>query len=176
MFKTFTPDELLAQWRLARHLEPLRADVAVTFDGARTDPIDRMELEQWWLETLDTAPDSWLQWTDFTGDATVKLAPDGQSVLLTTPRQKPLLRPRALRMEGWEADALIVPPGHPLHQLQMHPLTAASPSQPVAVAIDPNTLQIYPPSSLKLTSLQAVDENNYTFDVRCLKTMNHDCI
>lgn len=171
MIKTFTPSELMAQWRLARHLEPLRAGLSVTYDGADTEAIDALELQKWWEQTLDTVPDQWLKFTDFTPWATLQQRPGVPGAVLTTPPNKPLRRVKAVMLEGWNACATVVSPGHPLHAIQLNPLTASGPNSPVAVSVEAHTLILFPPSSLTLASLQAVDEEDYTFDTRCLHTM-----
>lgn len=54
---TLTRQEMLAQWKLRRALEPLRADcTAQRNDGIDLDRYLTEEMRSWYLRMLDTAP------------------------------------------------------------------------------------------------------------------------
>lgn len=167
MFKTYTQQELVDRWRLMRHLEPLSADVTVSFDGIDTSELDVAEAMGWWCSVVDTAPMEWLHATDMKDEAKLAMASDTSCVELTMPPNKPLRRVRALRLDGWQKEASIVEPGSPRALLQTNDASRAGVLEPVAVRLDPWHLRLFPATSTRLLTLEAVDETDYTFDERC---------
>ena len=76
---TLTKAQMLEQWKRRRWLEPLRADCRIRrSDGADLDAYAEMEMRQWYLDLLATAPAEMLAVTDLTLSATVKRAPEGR--------------------------------------------------------------------------------------------------
>lgn len=48
---------MLAQWKLRHYMEPLRDDCEVTrYDGVNVDSLIALEMQDWYLHLLDTAP------------------------------------------------------------------------------------------------------------------------
>lgn len=48
---------MLAQWKLRHYMEPLREDCEVTrYDGVNVDSLIALEMRDWYLHLLDTAP------------------------------------------------------------------------------------------------------------------------
>lgn len=149
-----------------RHLEPLRADVTLTYDGVDTSELDRLECRDWWLHVIDTAPLEMLHLTDLRGEATLTLNQTAGRAELTMPERYPLRRVGALKLAGWQGEVRVTSFHSQLALLQLNPYSRAGVMRPVCVQVDPWHWHLYPGTSSQLETLMAVDENDYTVDER----------
>ena len=103
---TLTRQEMLAQWKLRRALEPLRDDcTAVREDGMDMDRYLTEEMRSWYLGLLDSAPVEVTGWTELAGDVTVTLLADGSGEIQLPGNCR---RGVEVMLEGWQRPATIV--------------------------------------------------------------------
>lgn len=174
MFRTYTRQELVDRWRLVRYKEPLRADVAVTFDGLDMSALDEAAVDDWWLWLVDTAPEHWLTCRNYADVAQLKRNDVAECIEVTMPMLFPLRRITSVRLQGWQADAEILSPGSREAFMQLNSYSRAGIIHPAAIHVDPWRLLLYPAVSTTLECLKAVDDSDYTIDSRCLITMTYE--
>lgn len=129
---TLTRAQLLQQWRLRAFPEPMNEGSAVsTIDGIDIDAYFDAAMSDWYRTLLRSAPPELLYPQDY-ASRLVPVATSGGAVQLTLPDSA--VRPVALRLRGWNADACIVTdPGMSVAVRQLCPLTRAGVDAPVAV-------------------------------------------
>lgn len=176
MMLSLTEAEMLEQWKLLRHLLPLRADApGVTRSyGIDIDAICRTEMRRWYLRQLDTAPAHLVPVADVASRVT--LTADGDNAArLTLPDD--IRRVLAVRCDSWHADAVLAAPGSDDERRQRSPYTRSGAYSPVAVTVGRlMTLYGVTPGT-HLTSLRCVCEpaqHMYIFDESLLSSIDND--
>lgn len=168
---TLTKAQMLAQWKQRRWLEPLRADCRIRrSDGADLDAYAEMEMRQWYLELLATAPVEMLAVTDLTLSATVRRAGEGRLVI-DLPASA--VRVVKVRVAGWQRDAEITADPHsPLALRQANRFACGGVEHPVAVHSGRRLELFSAESSKALPGVEALwiiadtGPDSYTFDER----------
>lgn len=73
-----TDQQMLAMWREAKGLEPMRSDCSIeTFDGYDITSAMMVEMRQWYLQLLDTAELRYLELSDITDSLKLKPVANG---------------------------------------------------------------------------------------------------
>lgn len=166
--------EMLAQWMLRRHLEPVRTDCLVERDDAvDLEAVCAMEMRAWYLELLATAPAELLAPTDVAAECDCEASADGYSVDVWLPES--VVRPLSARLAGWGRSAAVVGPDDPSARLCATRFGAGGVAEPVAVAEAGGRLRLYSRPSTRRAPvveslLAAVDTGpeRYRFDERAL--------
>lgn len=171
MTVTLTHEEMLAQWKLRRALLPLRLDCEVTRrDTVDVDRLAALEMRDWYLRLLDTAPVELTGVTDLAGEVAVTAVDDGTATVVLPPGCRRVV---SVEMEGWERPATVVAdPASPVARLQTSRYSRGGAARPVAV-VEGDTLRLYTPvnASARLVSLKCVTEpadGSYRMDERAL--------
>ncbi len=175
MIITLTHSEMLAQWKLRRVLEPLRDDcAAVRRDGIDLDRLLALEMRDWYLQLLDTAPAELTGVTDIAADVDVVMQPDGSGVVALPEGCRRVV---AVTMKGWRRGATVVTdPDSPLAMLQTCRHSRGGTVMPVAV-VDGSVLRLYTPpdgDAAEITELKCVmepPEGVYRMDERALSSI-----
>ncbi len=122
---------MLAQWKLRRGFAPLRADCVITRrDGIDLDALHRLEMRDWYLDLLDTAPVNLLALTNIAGDIAV-VEHDDNAATVTLPEN--CRRVVEFQLGGWERPAVITQPGTALALLQSNRYSRGGCENPVVV-------------------------------------------
>lgn len=169
-----TKEEMLAQWMLRRHLEPVRADCVVErSDALDLETICAMEMRGWYLDLLATATPNLLAPCDIAADCEVEAAPDGYSVEIWLPDN--VVRPLSARLAGWMRSAAVDDGTVESAVRCASRFSAGGIANPVALVEPGGRLRLFSrPSSRRapvLESLVAVideGERFYSFDERAL--------
>jgi hypothetical protein len=140
MIITYTKQQMLAQWKLRRLLEPLRSDCRITrSDGVDLDAYATRKMRLWYLDLLANAPVEMLATTDISANVTVKSAADGT---LTLDLPDTVMRVVRVRLEGWKCDATLTPAGSTLALRQRNRFACGGVEHPVAV-VSRHHLELY---------------------------------
>ncbi len=124
-------DEMLSQWRMRRALEPLRSDCTIErIDGIDIDTFLKMEMRDWYLNLLDTAPAHLLMLTDITSNVSVSRNND-QSAIITLPQG--CRRVIQLSIDCCDNPVEIVAADSPLAMCQLNPFSRSGSIAPVAI-------------------------------------------
>lgn len=180
MMITLTRQEMLAQWKLRRALEPLRADcMAQRNDGIDLDRYLTEEMRSWYLRMLDTAPVEMTGWTEIAGEVAVTVAADGSGEILLPENCRRVIE---VRLEGWKRQATIVTDSNTaLAVRQQSRFTRGGTVDPVAV-LSGRRLRLYtPPAGMTpaIATLRCVTvprDDCYTMDERALELLYDDSI
>ena len=129
-----------------------------------------MEMRQWYLDLLATAPAEMLAVTDLTLSATVKRAPEGR-LFIDLPA--PAVRVVRVRVAGWQRDAEItIDPHSPLARRQANRYSRGGVENPVAV-LSGRRLELFSAESSKaipgVEALWVINDtgpDSYSFDER----------
>lgn len=172
---TLSSDEMLAQWKLRRGFAPLRADCVVSrSDGVDLDALLRLEMRDWYLNLLDTAPTRLLSLTSIADDIAI-VAHDDNTATVTLPQY--CRRLVEFQLDGWARPATITAPDTPLARLQANRYSRGGCESPVVVRHG-NRLRIYSlPSNSTPTITRAIAvmepaNGNYEMDESALSTIN----
>lgn len=167
--------EMLAQWKLRRGFEPLRADCVISrADGIDLDALHRLEMRDWYLNLLNTAPVEMLVLTDIASDITVIPTEDGVGTVLLPESCHRLVE---FQLNGWSRPATIIePPDCYEAQMQINPYSRGGVAQPVVVK-RANRLHLYslPPGTPSILRAMAVVEpadGTFEMDESALATIN----
>ncbi len=167
-----TQAEMLAQWKMRRYLEPLRADCQMSrSDGIDLDAYCVMEMRKWYLELLSTASVDYLVPTDMTLTATLRRG-EGNRGLITLPQGT--LRIIRVKLSGWQRDAMVVTdPASALARRQYNRFSCGGVERPVALWGGDGLLELFSLPSLNgvpvveaLTVIVDPGEERYEFDER----------
>lgn len=124
-------DEMLSQWRMRRALEPLRSDCTVErIDGIDLDSFLKMEMRDWYLNLLDTAPIHLLTLTDITSMVSLSKNKD-RSVVIRLPQG--CRRVIELTLDCSPVPIKITPPDTPLAICQQNPFSRSGIVSPIAI-------------------------------------------
>lgn len=171
---TLTKAEMLAQWMLRRHLEPVRTDCRVARDDAVDfEAVCFSEMRGWYLELLANAPPELLAPEDVAKQCEVEASADGYSVDLWLPDN--VVRPLSVRLAGWCRSAPVLPAGSPAARRCAARFAAPGVAEPVALLEPDGRLRLFSRPSTRrapvVESLMAVVDNGdeaYSFDERAL--------
>lgn len=164
-------EEMLYQWRLRRALLPMREDCAVTrYDGIDIDPLLRLQMRDWYLNLLDTAPVELLTLTDIAADITTSRDSSGITTVKLPERCRRIIE---FRLEEWERPATIITnPNSPEAILQSNPYSRGRSCLPVVVKHN-NLLYLYSaetenPVIATALAVMLPDDGTYELDERAL--------
>ncbi len=165
---------MLSQWRMRRALEPLRSDCAVTRrDGIDLDSFLKIEIRDWYLNLLDTAPVHLLTLTDIAPLVAIEQAGEGCSAI-TLPQQ--CRRIIELNINNNPAPVEITAAGSPLALCQQNPFSRAGDIAPVAM-LHGSRLTIYSasvPSIARLLCVMEPEDGYYELDEAALSLITTD--
>lgn len=167
----FSAEEMLYQWRLRRALLPMREDCTVTrYDGIDLDSLLRLQMRDWYLNLLDTAPLEMLTLTDISADIAVVRRDDGLDTVTLPGNCRRLVE---FRLEEWERPAEIVADPHsPVAVMQTNPFSRGGACRPVAVCHN-NTLYLYSvtsavPKIAKALAVMLPEDGTFEMNERAL--------
>ena len=125
-------DEMLAQWKLRRGFAPLRADCEISrSDGVDLDAILRLEMRDWYLNLLCTAPIEMLATTNIANDIALSLIDNGDAIVILPENCRRIVE---FQLEGWEIPARIITDPNSLEALlQQNPYSRGNSSRPIVV-------------------------------------------
>lgn len=170
---SLTREEMLVRRRLAGGFEPLRVDCTVEDTaGVDIDALLEQELRSRYLTLLDTASEEYLAPADVAGETGVAEYADGGSLLTPPAGCRRVLR---VRMAGWEREAEVAAAEERsrVEARQRNPYTAATASQPAALARADGRVAVWPASVSVETVWAACDEGPevYNIDERALAVL-----
>ena len=167
-------EEMLAQWKLRRGFEPLRNDCVITRnDGVDLDQLLRLEMRDWYLNLLNTAPLNMLSTTNIANDIAIVKGGDNVGTITLPENCRRIVE---LQLEGWSRQAKIL--DDPFCQealLQDNPYSRGGCEQPIAIKHG-NRPHVYslPSSTPKIVKAIAVMEpadGSYEMDESALSTI-----
>lgn len=170
---TLSRVELTAQWRLRRHLEPQRADITVIYDGAGMERLEAEELNDWWDNLLETAPNDWLHQEDLTSVVETELRDDG-GMEITFPERVRLKRLTEIELSSWKGPVSFIDPLSYEMEKEKNPYIKHGVHSPIAVVYPGKRYVIYPVTRNDIKRIMGIcdsDGETYTFDSRCLSTI-----
>lgn len=172
---TLSSDEMLAQWKLRRGFAPLRTDCVLSrSDGVDLDALLRLEMRDWYLNLLDTAPTRLLSLTSIADEIAI-MAHDDNTATVTLPKY--CRRLVEFQLDGWTRPATITTPDTRLARLQDNRFSRGGCESPVVVCHS-NRLRIYSlPSNSTPTIIRAIAvmepaNGNYEMDESALATIS----
>ena len=173
---TLSSEEMLAQWKLRRGFEPLRSDCVITrSDGVDIDQLLRLEMRDWYLDLLCTAPVEMLATTNIANDIAVVVRDDGVGIVTLPESCRRIVE---FQLDGWCRPAKIITNPHCQEALiQDNPYSRGGCEQPVVV-LNGNRLFLYslPSSTPKIVRAIAVMEpadGSYVLDERGMATIQN---
>jgi hypothetical protein len=166
-------DEMLSQWRMRRALEPLRSDCTVErIDGIDLDSFLMMEMRDWYLNLLDTAPPHLLTLTDITSKVSLSKN-DDLSATIRLPQG--CRRVIELTLDCSPVPIKITPPDTPLAICQQNPFCQSGAVSPIAIHSN-NSLIIHAGSDnfniVQLLCVMEPDEGLYELDEAALSLIS----
>lgn len=172
MLTTYTKDQLMAQWRLRRGLEPMRGDLTVEYDGVDTSALDEAELADWWADMTVHAPAELFGQKDLSVRCTTGTAAGGGTDV-ELPASAGCRRVLGVRLSGWKREGVLVAPDSRIAELQRWEYTQAGTESPVAVVYSPQHVRCFPAGE-DVEHFRAItdgDGETYTIDSALLATM-----
>ena len=167
-------NEMLAQWKLRRGFEPLRADCVITrSDGVDLDALLRLEMRDWYLSLLNTAPIEMLATTNIAGEIALAKNDDSTATVILPQNCRRIVE---FQLSGWDRPARIVDDTDSYDALlQDNPFSRGGCAQPVVVKRH-NMLYIYslPPGNVSVIRAMAVMEptdGSFEMDEAALATI-----
>lgn len=171
--------EMTRIWLLRKGFEPLRSDCRISrSDGADLETLARQECRIWYDRLLREAPAELLELHDLAAELSVTATPAG-SLCVALPDS--CVRPVAVKLQGWNAPAVIVRADDPLARRQYLPYCAGGCDRPVAVLHPDNRLELFgrtgkspEPLEYLLCAVKSTDENGellYEFAEAALSTI-----
>lgn len=166
---------MLAQWKLRRGFEPLRADCVITrSDGVDLDALLRLEIRDWYLSLLNTAPIEMLATTNIASEIALAKKDDSTATVILPQNCRRIVE---FQLSGWDRPARIIDDVDSYDALLQHnPFSRGGCAQPVVVKHH-NMLYIYslPQGNVSITRAMAVMEptdGTYEMDEAALATIN----
>lgn len=166
--------EMLAQWKLCRGFEPLREDCEITrTDGIDLDALLRLEMRNWYLNLLKTAPIDMLAITNIANDIAIVKNDDNTGTILLPESCRRLVE---FQLKGWKRPAKIIEDTN-CHDalLQDNPYSRGGCEQPVVIKRG-NRLHIYSlpddnPQILRAMAVMEPTDGSYEMDESALATI-----
>jgi hypothetical protein len=170
----YTPDEMMAQWRLRAFPETILANCSVTrHDGIDLDAHLMARMRAWYVDLIYNAPSELLAPVDIADRIDVQMLPDGTAQFILPDDAVRLVR---LLLPGWKAPAMIIADDTlPGAVLQLSGRQRSDNRAPVAV-VSGKTVHVCSPtpglSAVPLECLAVVDTPDlYHLDERALSTI-----
>lgn len=171
---TLSSTEMLAQWKLCRGFEPLREDCEITrSDGIDLDALLRLEMRNWYLNLLKTAPIDMLAIKNIANDIAIVVNDDNSGFVLLPETCRRLVE---FQLKGWKRPAKIIDdPNCRDALLQDNIYSRGGCEQPVVIKQN-NCLHIYSlpdnnPSILRAMAVMEPTDGTYEMDESALSTM-----
>lgn len=166
-------DEMLSQWRMRRALEPLRSDCTIErIDGIDLDSFLKMEMRDWYLNLLDTAPLHLLSLTDIASKVSISRNND-LSVTITLPQK--CRRVIELTLDCSPSPIKITTSDTHLAICQQNPFSRSGTSSPIAIYCHDNLI-IHAGSNdfniVKLLCVMEPDDGFYELDEAALSLIS----
>lgn len=170
-------DEMLAQWKLRRGFAPLRTDCEITrSDGIDLDALLRLEMRDWYLNLLDTAPMELLAPENIAGDIALMPQADNSATVILPENCRRLV---GFKLKEWKRSAKIItdPYSHEA-QMQSNPYCRGGCENPIVV-LHGNRLYVYSLSPLTshvidfATAIMEPTDGGYLMDEAALKTISN---
>lgn len=122
---------MLSQWRMRRALEPLRSDCTVErIDGIDLDAFLKMEMRNWYLNLLDTAPLHLLSITDVASLVSLSFNTDLSATIILP---KGCRRVVEISLDCRNSPITIISADSPLATCQQNPFSRSGSVAPVAI-------------------------------------------
>ncbi len=171
----FSSSEMLAQWKLRRGFEPLRADCSIErSDGVDLDALLRLEMRDWYLNLLNTAPVEMLSLTNIANDIAIVKGSDGVGIVTLPENCRRIVD---FQLKGWAHPAKIIEDLNCYEaKMQDNIYCRGGCESPIVIKCG-NRLFIYsvPEGESKIVSAKAVLEpvdGSYEMDETALSTIN----
>ena len=166
-------DEMLSQWRMRRALEPLRSDCTVErIDGIDLDSFLKMEMRDWYLNLLDTAPLHLLTLTDIASKVSLSKNKDLSATIHLPQGCRRVIE---LTLDCSPVPIKITPPDTPLAICQQNPFSQSGAVSPIAIHSN-NSLIIQAGSDnfniAQLLCVMEPDEGLYELDEAALSLIS----
>lgn len=122
---------MLSQWRMRRALEPLRSDCTIErIDGIDLDSFLKMEMRDWYLNLLDTAPLHLLSLSDVASFVSLSFNNDLSATIMLP---KGCRRIVEILIDCCDNPVEIVAADSPLAMCQQNPFSRSGSVSPVAI-------------------------------------------
>lgn len=137
----YTLQELIAEWKMRKGLEPLRIDAAIKRqDAFEVDEYIRRRIDDWYERLLHDGRPELIEPTDITDDVNIDSFENGVAVMRLPDS---CCRPIEVKMAAWERPAVIVDADSPTGRRQASPFSRGGRCRPVAVVEDGRRLRLY---------------------------------
>lgn len=175
---TLSQKQMLAQWKMRHYLEPLREDCSeVRDDGVNIDYLVALEMRDWYLNLLDTAPLRMVSVTDIIQEVAVDNRPDNGAVVINLPEA--CRRVVSIWLSGIAQEIIPITDLSDYRViLQQSEYSRGGKCIPVAVLSDAGLLTIYgydsdgnPPEIEHLYAVMCPEDGVYILDESALKTI-----
>lgn len=171
-------EEMLAQWKLRRGFAPLRSDCEISRnDGVDLDAIFRLEMRDWYIELLRTAPIEMLATTNISNEIALLPADNGEATVILPENCRRVVE---FQLEGWETPAHIVTDVDSREAtLQQNPFSKGSDVNPMVVKRE-NRLFVYSvPQNHQAKIIRAIvvlepTDGSYEMDEAALSTIKNE--
>lgn len=171
---TLSSTEMLAQWKLCWGFEPLREDCEITrSDGIDLDTLLRLEMRNWYLNLLKTAPIDMLAVKNIANDIAIVVNDDNSGIVQLPETCRRLVE---FQLKGWKQPAKIIDDANCRDALlQSNIFSRGGCEQPVVIKRN-NRLHIYSlpddnPSILRAMAVMEPTNGTYEMDESALSTM-----
>ncbi len=171
---TLSSAEMLAQWKLCRGFEPLREDCEITrSDGINLDALLRLEMRNWYLNLLKTAPIDMLAVQNIANDVAIVVNDDLSGTVLLPETCRRLVE---FQLKGWQRPATIIDdPNCRNALLQDNIYSRGGCEQPIVIKRG-NRLHIYSlpnksPIIVRAMAVMEPTDGSYVMDESALSTM-----
>lgn len=171
---TLSSSEILAQWKLCRGFEPLREDCEITrTDGVNLDALLRLEMRNWYLNLLKTAPIEMLVLTNIANDIAI-VANDNNVGVVQLPES--CRRLVEFQLKGWKRPAKIIDnPNCRDALMQDNAYSRSGCEQPIVIKRG-NSLHIYSlpdatPTIVRAMAVMEPTDGSYEMDESALATI-----
>lgn len=168
-----TKDQMLAQWKLRHHLEPLRADcVSVRTRAPGLDAYCEAEMRSRYVDLLARADAEYLAPVNVAINCTLRRADMGRGIIDGLPEG--VVRVTRVKIMGWEREATVVTDRRsPLWRRQMNRFSAGGIVEPVALWTGGKSVEVFSiGSSVAIPMVEVLEvvidegEQVYAFDER----------
>ena len=175
-----SPDEMLAQWKLRRGFAPLRTDCEISrSDGIDLDAVLRLEMRDWYLNLLLSAPIEMLATTNIANEIALLPALNGEAIVVLPENCRRIVE---FQLEGWEMPARIIADVNSPEALsQQNPYSRGSSVLPVVVKRG-NRLFVYslpqnkPYKITRAIAIMEPHDGSYEMDEAALQLIKtHKC-
>lgn len=167
-----TKAQMLAQWKLRHHLEPLRTDsVSVRSRGLSLDAYCEAEMRSRYVAMLAEADTEYLTIQNVAIKCTLQARSNGSA---TIELPEGVVRVTGIRLVGWRRSAIVVTdPNDPRWRRQANRFSAGGVEQPVALWDGGSRIEVFSlnitkalPMLLQVDAVIDEGEDVYTFDER----------